>query len=93
MAPLATNERKGSFATDSFSAMSHLGHESEFTLCTQADVRRGPVVSGSYRPELLRCQALSEKFRNQRFGVEFIDENGGGGGVRLRNRQGPKKLK
>jgi hypothetical protein len=26
-------------------------------------------------------------------GFEFIDEDGGGGGVRLRNRQGPKKLK
>ena len=26
-----------------------------------------------------------------RAGVEFIDENGGGSGVRLRNRQGPKR--
>jgi hypothetical protein len=26
-------------------------------------------------------------------GVEFIDENGGGSGVRLRNRQGPKQPK
>ena len=26
-------------------------------------------------------------------GVEFIDENGGGAGVRLRNRQGPKQPK
>jgi hypothetical protein len=26
-------------------------------------------------------------------GVEFIDKNGGGPGVRLRNRQGPKRLK
>ena len=26
-------------------------------------------------------------------GVEFIDENGGGPGVRLRTRQGPKKPK
>ena len=26
-------------------------------------------------------------------GVEFIDENGGGPGVRLRKRQGPKKTK
>ncbi len=26
-------------------------------------------------------------------GVEFIDENGGGAGVRLRNRQGPKQAK
>jgi hypothetical protein len=25
--------------------------------------------------------------------VEFIDENGGGSGVRLRNRQGPKQPK
>ena len=26
-------------------------------------------------------------------GVEFIDENGGGAGVRLRNRQRPKQAK
>jgi hypothetical protein len=26
-------------------------------------------------------------------GIEFIDENGGGPGVRLRKRQRPKKLK
>jgi hypothetical protein len=26
-------------------------------------------------------------------GVEFIEENGGGPGVRLRNRQGPKQPK
>ena len=26
-------------------------------------------------------------------GIEFIDENGGGSGVRLRNRQRPKKSK
>jgi hypothetical protein len=29
----------------------------------------------------------------ERAGVEFIDENGGGPGVRLRNRQQPKQAK
>jgi hypothetical protein len=43
--------------------------------------------------KFLRGQALPEKFRNQRFGIEFIDENGGGPGVRLRKPQQGKQRK
>jgi len=40
-------------------------------------------------------QATAEKIRAalEKAGIEFIDENGGGPGVRLQKRQRPKKLK
>jgi transcriptional regulator with XRE-family HTH domain len=40
-------------------------------------------------------QATAEKIRAalEKAGIEFIDENGGGPGVRLRKRQRSKKLK
>jgi hypothetical protein len=41
-----------------------------------------------FAPIMLRCMSL---LLMQWFGVEFIDENGGGPGVRLRNRHGAKK--
>ncbi len=36
---------------------------------------------------------LDTRLALEAVGVEFIDENGGGAGVRLRNRQGPKQPK
>ena len=40
-------------------------------------------------------ETTAQKIRNalQKAGVEFIDENGGGAGVRLRNHQRPKQSK
>jgi transcriptional regulator with XRE-family HTH domain len=40
-------------------------------------------------------QATAEKIRAalEKAGIKFIDENGGGPGVRLQKRQRPKKLK
>ena len=46
--------------------------------------QRRPVSKDAIRAI---CNAL------ERAGIEFIQENGGGAGVRLRKRQGSKKLK
>jgi hypothetical protein len=41
----------------------------------------------------LEITAANELANVEAAGVEFIDENGGGPGVRLRKRQGPKQPK
>jgi hypothetical protein len=46
------------------------------------------LISGKF----LRGQALPEKFRNQWFGAEFIDQNGGGAGVRLHKTSAAKTI-
>jgi transcriptional regulator with XRE-family HTH domain len=51
----------------------------------RVETGRGPRVSEEARCALQRALALG--------GVEFIDENGGGAGVRLRMRHRPKKPK
>jgi hypothetical protein len=40
-------------------------------------------------------ETTAQKIRSalEKAGIEFIDENGGGPGVRLRNRQRPKQSK
>jgi hypothetical protein len=48
----------------------------------RVETARGPKVSDEARNALGRALELG--------GVEFIDENGSGLGVRLRKRQGPK---
>jgi transcriptional regulator with XRE-family HTH domain len=51
----------------------------------RVETDRGPRVSNEARSALHRALALG--------GIEFIDENGGGPGVRLRKRQRPKQLR
>src|SRR5262245_18645542 len=51
----------------------------------RVEAARGPKVSEGARHALQKALELA--------GVEFIDENGGGPGVRLRKRQRPKKTK
>jgi transcriptional regulator with XRE-family HTH domain len=51
----------------------------------RVEVERGPRVSDAAR--------LALRVALESGGVEFIDENGGGPGVRLRKRQRPKKQK
>jgi len=74
------------------------GHEFAVVLVTQAaadvsiptikrlEANDGPL--GGRRGTGAKIQTALE-----RAGVEFIDENGGGPGVRLRNRQRPKQTK
>jgi len=49
------------------------------------------VEAGATEPRRATLAVLRQAF--ERAGVEFIDENGGGSGVRLRKRQRPKKIK
>jgi transcriptional regulator with XRE-family HTH domain len=51
----------------------------------RVEIEHGPNVSESARHSL--------RLALEQGGVEFIDENGGGPGVRLRKRQRPKKSK
>jgi transcriptional regulator with XRE-family HTH domain len=49
------------------------------------------VEAGSTKPRRATLIVLKQAFESA--GVEFIDENGGGPGVRLRKRQRPKQPK
>ena len=49
------------------------------------------IDAGSTEPRRATLVVLKQAFEEA--GVEFIDENGGGPGVRLRKRQRPKKPK
>jgi transcriptional regulator with XRE-family HTH domain len=49
------------------------------------------VETGATEHRLATLAVVKQAF--ERAGVEFIDENGGGAGVRLRNRQGSKQPK
>jgi transcriptional regulator with XRE-family HTH domain len=49
------------------------------------------VEAGVTEPRRSTLAVVRQAF--ERAGVEFIDENGGGPGVRLRNPQRPKQLK
>ena len=51
----------------------------------RVETQQGPKVSEEARFALKKAL--------ERAGIEFIDENGGGPGVRLRNRQQPKQRK
>jgi transcriptional regulator with XRE-family HTH domain len=64
----------------------HLAREAEIGIVT---VRQ--VESGATQPRRATLMVLRQAF--ERAGVEFIDENGGGSGVRLRKRQRPKMPK
>jgi hypothetical protein len=58
-----------------------------------ATIRRVEVIEGEISATLANEAALRQALETA--GVEFIDENGGGPGVRLRkpNAKGPKKSK
>jgi transcriptional regulator with XRE-family HTH domain len=49
------------------------------------------IEAGTTEPRRATLVVVRQAF--ERAGVEFIDENGGGPGVRLRNRQRPKQSK
>jgi transcriptional regulator with XRE-family HTH domain len=49
------------------------------------------LEAGTSQPRRATLDVIRRAF--ERAGVEFIDENGGGPGVRLRKRQGPKASK
>jgi transcriptional regulator with XRE-family HTH domain len=49
------------------------------------------LEAGVNEPRRSTLEVVRQAF--ERAGVEFIDENGGGSGVRLRNRQGPRHPK
>jgi hypothetical protein len=49
------------------------------------------IEAGQTAPRRATLVVVRQAF--ERGGVEFIDENGGGSGVRLRKRQGAKKPK
>ena len=49
------------------------------------------VEAGATEPRRATLVVLKQAFEGA--GIEFIDENGGGPGVRLRKRQRPKKPK
>jgi transcriptional regulator with XRE-family HTH domain len=68
-------------------SQSQLAKEAGMSLPTVKRVERegGPRVSEDAHQRLQRALEAG--------GVEFIDENGGGPGVRLRKRQRPKKAK
>jgi hypothetical protein len=56
-----------------------------------ATIRRAELVDGKTSMTAANDAAVRRALENA--GVEFIDENGGGGGVRLRVRNRPKKPK
>jgi len=67
---------------------------SQQDLATQAGVgivTVRQVEAGATEPRRATLVVLKQAF--EKGGVEFIDENGGGPGVRLRKRQRPKKTK
>lgn len=68
-------------------SQTHLAKQAGLSLPTvkRVEAERGPRVSEEGRLKLKRALELA--------GVEFIDENGGGPGVRLRKRQRVRKLK
>jgi transcriptional regulator with XRE-family HTH domain len=68
-------------------SQTHLAERAKLSLPTvkRVETERGPRVSEDARLALQRALELG--------GIEFIDENGGGPGVRLRKRQRSKKSK
>jgi predicted transcriptional regulator len=67
---------------------------SQQDLATQAGVgivTVRQVEAGATEPRRATLVVLKQAF--EKAGVEFIDENGGGPGLRLRKRQRPKKIK
>jgi predicted transcriptional regulator len=67
---------------------------SQQDLATQAGVGIATVrqvEAGATEPRRATLVVLKQAF--EKAGVEFIDENGGGAGLRLRKRQRPKKTK
>jgi predicted transcriptional regulator len=67
---------------------------SQQDLATQAGVgivTVRQVEAGATEPRRATLVVLKQAF--EKAGVEFIDENGGGAGLRLRKRQRPKKTK
>jgi predicted transcriptional regulator len=67
---------------------------SQQDLATQAGVgivTVRQVEAGATEPRRATLVVLKQAF--EKAGVEFIDENGGGPGVRFRKRQRPKKTK
>ena len=56
-----------------------------------ATIRRAELAGGE--TSMTAANDLAVRRALEAAGVEFIDENGGGAGVRLRNRHGPKQPK
>jgi len=56
-----------------------------------ATIRRAELADGE--TSMTAANDLAIRRALEAAGVEFIDENGGGPGVRLRNRQRPKQTK
>jgi hypothetical protein len=56
-----------------------------------ATIRRAELVDGETSMTAANDAAIRRALEGA--GVEFIDENGGGAGVRLRKRERPKKTK
>ena len=56
-----------------------------------ATIRRAELAEGETSMTVANDAAVRHALENA--GIEFIDENGGGPGVRLRKRQRPKKPK
>ena len=54
-----------------------------------ATIRRAELIDG--KTSMTAANDLAVRRALELAGVEFIDENGGGPGVRLRNRQRPKQ--
>jgi hypothetical protein len=65
-----------------------LAREAKLGLAT---IRRAEVAEGA--TSMTVANGLAVRRALEAAGVEFIDENGGGPGVRLRDRQRPKKSK
>ena len=86
ISPITSEQLKAARALVSWS-QTQLAQRAEMSLPTvkRVEAGKGPRVSQEAR---LRLQRTLESG-----GVEFIDENGGGPGVRLRKRQRPKQPK
>jgi hypothetical protein len=61
------------------------------TALSVATIRRAELADGE--TSMTAANDLAVRRALELAGVEFIDENGGGPGVRLRNRQRPKQSK
>jgi predicted transcriptional regulator len=67
---------------------------SQQELATRAEIGIVTVrqlEAGTIEPRRATLAVVRQAFENA--GVEFIDENGGGAGVRLRDRQTPKRAR
>lgn len=67
---------------------------SQQELATRAEIGIVTVrqlEAGTIEPRRATLAVVRQAFENA--GVEFIDENGGGAGVRLRDRQAPKSAR